>query len=460
MPNRLPLCAAAIFMLGFAGAPAHAAQTMLKVTAPAPGATGLWDSPELLGDMGGLRPALARHGIHFTLLDTENLLGNVAGGVKQGATLQGLTTATLRVNTAKAFGLPGGLFNVSALQIHGRSLSPYYLDSLQTASGTEAQDATRLWELWYDQSFDGGAFDIRLGQQSVDQEFIVSKYSGLFVNTMAGWPLLPSVDLYAGGPAYPLSSLGVRLRARLASNLTLLAGVFDDNPPGRGFANDPQSMDAGGVRFNLNTGALFMAEMQYKTRMVAGLPGTYKLGFWYDTAYFPDQAYDNHGLSLANPASDGKAARHKGNYSLYGVVDQTLWQTGNARSLNGFMRIMGAPGAQNLVSLSFNSGFTLTDPLPGRRNDVAGIDLGIGQVSGQAAAFGRATSFYTGNIAPARGTETLLEFTYQAQVTPWLQFQPDVQFIFNPGGGLLNPENSTQPLKNEIVFGLRSNIVF
>ena len=44
-----------------------------------------------------------------------------------------------------------------------------------------------------------------------------------------GWPMVPSADLYAGGPAYPLSSLGVRLRVRPSENLTLLGGVFQDS---------------------------------------------------------------------------------------------------------------------------------------------------------------------------------------------------------------------------------------
>ena len=422
--------------------------------------TGLWDRTNLLGNMGGLRTMLGDYGMTLALQDTETLLGNVSGGLKQGATMQGVTTATLQIDTQKAFGLPGGTFNVSALQIHGQSLSPDYLDDLQTASGTEAEDATRLWELWYDQSFANGAFDIKLGQQSIDQEFMVSKYSALFVNTMAGWPTVPSYDLYAGGPAYPLSSLGIRGLMRAASNLTILAGVFDDNPPGGAFADDPQSADDGGVGFNLNTGALFIAEAQLHIN-VAGLPGSYKLGFWYDTGSFPDQAVDNQDLSLAAPDSDGIPEMHKDNYSAYAVIDQTIWQpSGSARSLNVFARLMGAPADQNLISFSANGGLTLTDPLPGRPNDSAGIDLGIAKVSSRAADLDRAAALYSGGFLPVRGTETLIELTYQAQVTPWLQIQPDAQFIVNPGGGVTDPDDPTTHLHNEVVVGVRSNINF
>jgi len=38
--------------------------------------------------------------------------------------------------------------------------------------------------------------------------------------------------------------------------------------------------------------------------------------------------------------------------------------------------------------------------------------------------------------------------------------QPDFQYIFNPGGGILNPNNANERLGNEAVFGIRTNITF
>jgi porin len=424
-------------------------------------ATGFWQQANFLGGMAGLRPALTGHGITFNLTDTEDLLSNIAGGVKQGATLQGLATADVQIDTGKAFGLPGGTFNISALQIHGRSLSPYYLDNLQTASGIEAPDSTRLWELWYDQSFAGGSIDVKLGQQSIDQEFIISKYSSLFINTMAGWPLLPSVDLYDGGPVYPLSSLGARLQAKPTGNVVFLAGVFDDNPPGGRFANDSISKDSGGLKFNLNTGALFISEMQITVNPFYGLPGTYKLGFLYDTGDFADQAFDNNGISLAATPTNGNAVIYHGNDNLYLVADQTIWQPkGSNQSVNLFVRAMTAPADQNLADLFINGGLTLTAPLPGRDNDSAGIDIGYGRISGRAAALDRAVNAVSGTHNPVRSAETLIELTYQAQVTPWLQIQPDAQYVLNPGGGILNPSGNGKLLQNEFVAGVRANIVF
>jgi porin len=426
-----------------------------------PANSNIWTRATLLGDMGGLRTVLGNYGITLGVQDTETLLGNVSGGMKQGATMEGLTTVTLQMDTGKAFGLPNGTIDVSALQIHGRSLSPYYLDDVQTANSTEAEDATSLWELWYDQAFDNGAFDIKVGQQSIDQEFIVSKYSALFVNSSAGWPTLPSADLYGGGPAYPLSALAARVQVHPTSNLTVLAGVFDDNAPGGNFSYDPQTEDAGGLRFNLGTGALFIAEAQLTAHPFAGLPGTYKLGFWYDTGSFPEPAIDNQGISLVRPGSTYVATEQAGNYSAYGVVDQTLWQpAGSARHVNAFARIMGAPADRNLISFNANVGLTITDQLPGRDNDTAGIDFGVAQVNGLAPAldFGIASS--PNGMVQVNGTEKLIELTYQAQVTPWLQVQPVMEFVLNPGGGIANPDAPSKRLSNEAVFGIRTNITF
>jgi len=182
----------------------------------------------LLGDMWGLRPLLSKYGMTLSILETSEVLGNATGAVRRGAAYDGVTQGVLQLDTQRAFQLYGGTFNVSGLQIHGDNLSAKNLYTFQTASGIEADRATRLWELWYQQKFlPEDRLDVKIGQQSLDQEFMVSQNAGLFVNTMFGWPMLPSGDLPGGGPAYPLSALGVRLRGRPVNALNILVGVFN-----------------------------------------------------------------------------------------------------------------------------------------------------------------------------------------------------------------------------------------
>lgn len=441
-------------------------------TAPFGFLSGMTRSSTMLGDMGGLRTALSQYGITFLLQETSEVLGNVTGGSRTGAAYDGLTQMQLQLDTNRAFGWHGGTFNVSALQIHGTNLSADNLMTLQTASGIEADRSTRLWELWYQQKFlDEDRMDVRIGQQSLDQEFMVSQNANYFVNTMFGWAMVPSADLPGGGPAYPLSALGVRLRARPADSLTFLVGVFNGSPSPSN-AGNPQRVNGSGTSFPLNGGVMVIAEMQYSypslgTMLYADqaepLARTYKLGFWYNSERFADQQFDNLGLSLANPMSSGVPRQHRGEFGIYAVADQLVWvdPAETDRTINVFARVMAAPQAdRNLVTLSLNAGITMHEPFLHRDDDTFGIGMGYAKVSGSASALDGATAAYTGAFVPKRGGETFVEMTYQYQATPWWQIQPDIQYVFNPGGGVANPSAPSQRIKNELVLGLRTNVLF
>lgn len=431
----------------------------------------LYRSSLLLGNMGGLRSDLATYGMSFALQETSEVFGNVTGGTHRGADYDGLTQALLQLDTQRAFGWYGGLFNASALQIHGRSLSADNLDALQTSSGIQADRSTRLWELWYQQKFlEEDRLDVKIGQQSLDQEFMVSQNASYFVNTMFGWPMVPSADLPGGGPAYPLSALGVRARWRPVDELSFLLGVFSGSPSPSAYG-DPQVANPDGIRFPVNKGALVIGEMQFTYPALGSmispdtaqpLSRTYKLGFWYDTESFADQQFDNTGLSLANPASSGVPLNHHGDYSLYAVADQLVWVDPHEgdRTVSLFARVTAAPQAdRNLITLGVNGGLLMHEPFLHRDADTFGVGFGFAKVSGAAAALDKSTVFYTGAYTPIRGSETYVELTYQYQLFPWLTLQPDAQYIFTPGGGLADPNQPGRRIGNELIIGLRTNIL-
>jgi porin len=427
--------------------------------------TGWWTRSTLLGDAYGLRPWLGKYGVTLQATETSEYLGNVRGGLKTGGAYDGLTTVTLGVDTSKALGIQGGQFNVSMLQIHGRNLSEHNLGTLNTASGIETDAATRLWELWYQQSFLNKRVDVKVGQQSIDQEFMVSSYAATFINTMFGWPGLPSYDMPSGGPAYPLSALGVRVRGQITPALTALAGVYDGDPLGNNANN------TSGTNFNLHNGAMFIGELQYAINQPSdgdmvgvpqsGLPGTYKIGVWYNNERFDDQRFDNTGLSQADPATSGTAQSHHGNYSFYAVADQMIWRPDpdEPRSIGVFARVMGAPGDRNLVSVSANAGIVMKAPFAGRDNDSVGIGLAYIKVGNHAHDLDLDNRVLSAGPYGVRTSETAVEATYQYQVTPWWIVQGDVQYTFNAGAGQ-NPNDATQPLRNTLVIGVRTNITF
>jgi porin len=431
----------------------------------------------LLGDMFGLRTFLSKYGISFAMQETSEYLGNATGGIRRGAEYDGLTQAILQLDTRRAFGHYGGLFNVSALNIHGNDLSANNLGTLQTGSGIEADRGTRLWELWYQQKFLlEDRLDVKVGQQSADQEFIVSNNASYFVNTMFGWPVLPSYDLPGGGPAYPLSAPAIRVRARPIDSVNILVGVFNGSPVNDS-SGDPQQQNASGTSFPVHGGRLVLAELQYAYPSLGSMvyPGespplahTYKIGAWYDSERFADQRFDTNGLPLASPASNGTPGSHRGDWSAYAVADQMIWRNADDpnNTLNVFARVMGAPQAdRNQISSSLNAGLVMHEPFRYRPDDTFGLGMGYARLSSSVvghdtdvAAF--AALSQPGSYNPIQSSETYLEATYQYQLRPWWQLQPDFQYTLNPGGGVVDPASSTRRIQNELVFGLRTNILF
>jgi porin len=489
--NCSPVFASTVLALGASALclwPAHAAPPALSTPISAeqnPGAPdgsssfleSLKKSNFLLGDMFGLRTELSKYGASIAIQETSEVFGNATGGIRKGAEYDGLTQAILQVNTQRSFGWYGGLFNVSALDIHGRNVSADNLATIQTASGIEADRALRLWELWYDQKFlPEDRADVKIGLQSVDQEFIVSQNAGYFVNTMFGWPAVPSYDLPGGGPAYPLSALGVRLRYRPIDPINILVGVYNGRPSSNN-NGDAQALNASGTDFPTRNGTLTFVELQYTYPALGSMvyPGagaplgrTYKIGAWYDSEAFDDQRFDTLGLPLASPASSGDPRRHRGDYSIYAVADQMLWRDGDDpnRSLSAFGRAMGAPqGDRNFLTFSLNLGLTYHDPVANRPDDTLGVGLGYAKVSRDVTAADTDAAIIASqsdptSYNPIRHDETYIEATYQYQMRPWWQIQPDFQYVFSPGGGVANPIQPDQRVKNEAVFGVRTNVLF
>ncbi|AHI24166.1 porin [Komagataeibacter xylinus] len=444
-------------------------------------------SGNLLGNMWGARSWLYRHGIIFDIQEVDEVWGNGTGGTPStngdgqgsgtGPAYDGVTMPTLTIDTEKLFGLEGGLFNVSALQTRGRSISQDHLNNFNPISGFEADRSSRLFELWYQQSFLRGKLDVKIGQQDLDTEFLVSDYASLYLNANFGWPMGPSLNLYSGGPSWPLSSPAIRVRYRPGQKFTFMFAAADDNPPGNrsnafdiqggGNTADPTNQttnDASGTHFNMGTGALLMTELQYalnpqpadmsSTTKNPGLPGVYKLGGYYDTARFPDYRYNTQGQSLGG--AGGVPRWDRGNWLVYGIIDQMVWRPSPAspRSLGVFVRATGNGGDRNMISFAIDAGLNLKAPFRGRDNDTIGLGWGIGRASSGLRAYDRTRG------ARVPGNENHLELTYQAQVTPWLVMQPDFQYVWHPAGGGADPSFPHRRTGDEAIFGLHGSITF
>ncbi|GBQ18076.1 porin [Acetobacter cibinongensis NRIC 0482] len=428
-------------------------------------------STELLGDVHGLRTWLTRQGVRITLQDVEEVWGLASGGLQTGATYDGMTAIAASLNTQQAFGWPGGLFNVSALQIRGRSFTAERLGALNTVSGYDAGRSTRLFEIWYGQSFFNNHLDIRGGSIDLDTEFLVSQNASFFLNSSFGWPLSTSSNLYSGGPSWPLSAVGVRAKWTPAAPLVLMGAITNDNPTRGPFYSSVSATerDPSGTFFSTHGGTLVMGEAQLYldlAKRLAGddapaLPGTWKIGGLYDSGRFPSQRYDNHGTLLASPDSTGTPRYHPGNWMAYAVLDQMIWrkEKNSGKTINFFFRTSVANQKRSYFSLELQSGLTFDELIPGRPDDTIGIAWGTSLYS-KSALKNAEDSVRFGTKEPyVLKPEHHIELTYQAAVTPYLIVQPDFQYFFNTGG-TISPANTTLPHRRSAVLGVNMTTTF
>ena len=142
-------------------------------------------------DFAAARKSLAEHGVAIGGYYAAETFGNPTGGFKQGATYDGVLELHLNADMRK-LGLWKGLcFYTDAFQIHGRSITADYVHSLVTVSNLEATPATKLYELWLEQSLFNKHLSVRVGQLAADGDFFVLEgVDDWFLDGSWGWPSL------------------------------------------------------------------------------------------------------------------------------------------------------------------------------------------------------------------------------------------------------------------------------
>ena len=429
----------------------------------------------LLGNILGLRSLMAQYGLTLTLVDVNEVWGNPYGGIKQGAAYTGLTTVTLNWDPEKVTGIKNGLFNISALQLRGRAFTAENIGAYNSTSGWEGDRSTRLWELWYQQGFFDNKMTIRIGKLSLDQEFNISDYATLFINSSFGWPMIPSVNTYSGGIDYPVASPAIRFSFQPNDHWTDLFAVADSNPNNVSFCNpsgpftcDPYSKHQSGTHFNFTTGVFITNEIQYHLNpgneddeKYTAYPGTYRLGAFFDSSKFPDQRYNRDGDPLGNPDNPQTMLNHRHTWSVYGIMDQMIWRNpGNKKeSLGIFGRIQVSPTDRSPINYAGDAGIVYKGLL-NREHDSLGFGWGFAHTGNRARHYDRDYRNFADPYWCVRKTEHHIELAWQIQATSWLELKPDFQYVFRSGGGLNLEENSKKKIPNAAIFGLRSTVNF
>lgn len=419
------------------------------------------------GDPYGTRAAFARWGISTDVIYTGELLSNVRGGLRRGSLYGSKLEANIAADLNKLLGLSGLSFYSNAFQLaQSKGVSRTFVGNLNTLSAIEAIPTTRLSEVWLEQKLYGGLVSIRAGQLAADTEFTIANYSLPFITS--DWPGIFANNLPGGGSAYPLSTPGIRVKITPDKQNSFLFGVYDGDPAGRG-PIEPEVRNRHGTNFRMKDPAFLIAEYQHRYNQDdkdTGLAGIVRLGGWNHLGRFNDQYRDGNGTPLTSSLSTGVAGRYRGDYGLYGILDQQLWRPEGGTSDDGlamFTRLFISPSQRNLIGLFWDAGLLASGMVPGRPKDKVGVTFLYAQLGRDAARYDREVLSQAGLYRGTTPSELSLEFSYVAEVVTGWTVQPNVSYVIRPGGGhaRVQPNGTVQaPPKDALVFGLRTTVVY
>lgn len=415
----------------------------------------------------GLLPnPLQKYGIKFAATYIGETLGNVSGGLKQGAIYEGRLNLAVDVDLQKLIGIDKLTFHANMFQIHGEGLSRSNLENFFVVSGIEALPTTRLYEAYFEKQWGSKRVSLKFGQLAADSEFFNTKYTDVLTNASMGWPAITSLDLPSGGPSPPLAAMGARLLVNVTDQLSVLGGIFDGNQAGPG-PGDPQERDRYGINFRVNDPPLLLGQIQYAWNNKKGDPnpaGQIKFGGWRHFGAFADLQLASNGISLAAPTSSGTPLLLSGDIGGWAVFEQKLYRVPQSddRGIGVFVRLSGAPADRNLIDLYADTGVEFIGLNDMRPDDKFGIAAGYAHVSKRAQALDANYRTLLNSNWPIRSFEGLLTAVYQYQIRDGWTLQPNFQYIIHPGGGATDPSGLMpgRALRNATILGLRTTLKF
>lgn len=304
---------------------------------------------------------------------------------------------------------------------NGHSFSGDVVGDLQGVSSIEAVHGARLYDLWLEVPFLDRRGSVRAGLQDLNTEFNWIHSAGTFVHSSFG--IGPEFGLSGvNGPAiFPMTALMARLQWYFTPKWRVRA-VVADGVPGR--HGDPSRY---GFHLSSDEGALVTLELA--SRLEADR-GKFAIGAWAYTA-----EADRFDAAMMG------TAQSTGNDGFYLDLESNAFP-GPARSTGRvFLRAGLADERFNSVDANIGAGVVLEYPVA----DSGVQKLGFGATYARLGRPYRTATEEAGVMTTSH--ETALELTYERPVAPWLTLQPDLQYVFNPGG--------VEPRKNAFVIALR-----
>lgn len=389
-----------------------------------------WGGQYLTGNWFGWRERLTDLGLQVALTYTADILGNATGGMNRKVRYFHNVGLDFLFDLNTLVHIPGAHFHLAVSQRTGNSLSDEDIGNVfnvaQVCCGPITEVVTAAWE----QELFDDQLGIRAGHLSMGDDFATSPLYWQYVTSgIDGNP--GSLVFNVPFTEYPDATIGARIRGRPAEHLTLQVGVYNDDL-------DANAAHGGNFAVNFSDGVMVLAEIRYHDHfgdVQQALPGHFSIGGFYHTGRF-------HKLD-APAGSNLPSDNVYGNGGVYGAIDQMVWRFADAPDPRGvlpFVSVVGAPHAEvSAIPFFFDAGVVVRGPIRSRPYDDVLFGLLYGEFSNVLRQGQRAAG------EPLQHFEMVLEWSYILQLTPWLQLQPDIQYVIEPGG--------TGRIPNALVLG-------
>jgi len=403
-----PLMFAALAALVLSQAAAAKGTAAWAKATPSAGITGDWD---------GYRTQLFDSGIDLQAGYAWEGATNLDGGARRAAAGAGQLALGASLDLEQLLAWPGADLQVTLTKRHGADLgAAAKLGALQQVQEVYGRgDIWRLTDFWLDQGFLGGMLNLKLGRVTVGEDF--ASFACDFQNlTFCG--SMPGNLVGDYWYNWPVSQWGTVFRVRMGTEGYVQLGLYQNNTSNlaKGFTLD----------FSGGNGALLTGGGAW-TPHWNGLPGSYKLGFWYDSASTRD-ILENNGESLRHSAA---FLADTGRYGLYINLQQQV--TGDGKSGQGLSLFLNVIDADKLTSdfdKQFSTGVMYTGLFPARPKDVVAVAFGINHLKSHTVLSGDPTQL----LGTGAHNEYVVELDYQVEVMAHLTLRPNLQRIFDVGG--------------------------
>ena len=402
----------------------------------------------LLGDWGGTRTQLYQSGIDFQLSYFAEPAYNLQGGTEKLLRSADQIVAGATLDLDKLWGWPKATLQLTLTNRNGNNLSAEAgLDTLMQVQQVYGRGSiARLTELSYRQSFLDAALDLKVGRLGVGADFFA--WSCDFMN-LSFCGSLPG-NIVSTWINWPVSQWAGRVKLALAADWDFKLGVYQINPS---YLDNDHGLT---LRSPAGTvGALFPVELTWSPKLgPARLPGTYRVGAWYDNSTQPDVFLAANGQPLVQSPGVPPLQRN-GEYGYYANFQQQLSTIdGNsARGISLFFNSVHADPDTATISQIVSAGLLFAGPFADRPKDLLGLAAGWTKVNPRVAD-GQALQNGAGASPPVavQNAEYPFELFYSFLATPWLTLGPALQYIYRPGGTSANP--------NVVVVGLNLGLTF